>query len=325
MERTRHELSTTDEYRIYRAMLARCENSRNSSYRNYGGRGIVICERWKESFLNFLADMGKRPSSQHSIERKDVNGPYSPGNCIWIPMSLQAKNRRCCMRFDVNGTTVPASDAAEMIGASGRQLRQRVHRGWDKQSAINRPFVRADVVICSRGESKTIAKWSRTSGVPTQTISHRISAGWNVDDAIWTPPHRTAQKSSDGSLRKRFPSEYLAWKNLRALKVKRCARWGMFENFISDMGPKPSVDHLLLRLDYSLPASKKNCIWGTRADKAEIDPRTKRYVFRGQLATIREVCEIANLPYLTIKARIKSGIDFDRAMSMPIACAKLEK
>lgn len=72
------------------AMIQRCTNPQNPRYKNYGGRGITVCERWKD-FRNFLSDMGVCPEG-YSIERNDVNSGYSPENCIYIPRELQAAN-----------------------------------------------------------------------------------------------------------------------------------------------------------------------------------------------------------------------------------------
>ena len=81
------------EYRIWAAMLRRCGNPSQKDYKNYGGRGIRVCSRWK-SFSNFFADMGKRPSAKHSIDRIDNDGNYEPGNCHWATRSEQQINKR---------------------------------------------------------------------------------------------------------------------------------------------------------------------------------------------------------------------------------------
>lgn len=84
----------TSEYCIWKGMRQRCDNPNNDDYKNYGGRGITVCDRWSESFEAFLADMGRRPSPQHSIDRIDNDGDYEPGNCRWATPIEQRRNQR---------------------------------------------------------------------------------------------------------------------------------------------------------------------------------------------------------------------------------------
>lgn len=84
----------TREYRTYVEMKKRCLNKNCSSYRYYGGRGIRICKRWLKSFENFLADMGRKPSRKHSIDRRNNDGNYTPKNCRWANSLQQRRNRR---------------------------------------------------------------------------------------------------------------------------------------------------------------------------------------------------------------------------------------
>lgn len=90
----RQQLPLRPERNIYYTMKSRCTNPNHNRYEYYGGRGIRVCDRWLESFDNFIRDMGARPSEKHSLERIDPNGDYEPGNVVWATQKAQARNKR---------------------------------------------------------------------------------------------------------------------------------------------------------------------------------------------------------------------------------------
>lgn len=105
-------------YPTWYGMVARCQNPKAQSYRNYGGRGITVCDRWLESFENFYADMGDRPSNKHSLDRIDNDGPYSPENCRWATWEEQANNRRNNVWIEFQGERLSAAQWSRRLGVA---------------------------------------------------------------------------------------------------------------------------------------------------------------------------------------------------------------
>ena len=125
---TRHGLSLTPEYRSWNAMWHRCTNPRDKCWALYGGRGIAVCEQWKDPRI-FLDDMGHRPSIHHTLERNNVNSDYSPDNCRWALSSEQASNRRNNLWCSIEGSRMIAAQAARMLGVHHSTVAKRIHSG----------------------------------------------------------------------------------------------------------------------------------------------------------------------------------------------------
>ena len=136
-ERARtHGKSGTRDYWVWRAAKNRCYNPNSKDYPDYGGRGINMCDRWRNDFAAFMADMGPRPDG-YSLERRDVNGPYSPENCEWIPLSAQRLTSRAIRWVESNGEKLPLKHYAEREGVDYRSLHKRVvDGGQDPHAAV---------------------------------------------------------------------------------------------------------------------------------------------------------------------------------------------
>lgn len=122
--RTTHGMTSSPEHKTWRSMRKRCSNPNDTCFDDYGGRGIKVCERWA-AFENFLADMGKKPSSKHSLDRLDNNGNYEPGNCRWATVVQQARNRRSTVLIMHKGEAKTLPDWAEQLGISYNTLKKR--------------------------------------------------------------------------------------------------------------------------------------------------------------------------------------------------------
>ena len=121
----------TPEYRSWQEMKRRCYNPNYPDYHLYGGRGITVCERWRELFLRFLADMGPKPFPEATIDRyPDQNGPYSPDNCRWASKMEQSQNSRKARMLTYNGETMCLRAWARKLGITHRTLSVRLAKDW---------------------------------------------------------------------------------------------------------------------------------------------------------------------------------------------------
>jgi hypothetical protein len=136
---TTHGQTRSLTWRTWKAMRFRCEKSYDISYPRYGGRGITVCERW-QSFENFLADMGERPSQDHQIERIDNSGNYTPDNCRWATRKEQARNRRTQTMLTHGGITLCVSEWAERLGIERGRLQNRINLGWSVERMLTEPI-----------------------------------------------------------------------------------------------------------------------------------------------------------------------------------------
>jgi len=148
-QRITHGLSKTPEYRSWLAMLNRCNDPKNKQFKDYGGRGITVCRRWRK-FETFLADMGRRASGL-TLERRNNKLGYSPTNCKWADRFEQANNTRRSQLATFKGATKTVSQWARELGVNRRRLAGRLTRGLPFDIAIQETDYRSRSGRAARG------------------------------------------------------------------------------------------------------------------------------------------------------------------------------
>lgn len=124
---SRHGMASTPEYIVWQAMKGRCLRESSKDYPQYGGRGITVCDRWMQ-FDEFIADMGERPSSRHSLDRIDPNGNYEPKNCRWATITEQANNKRTNKRVVCDGESMTVAELSRKTGKPASTIYGRLAR-----------------------------------------------------------------------------------------------------------------------------------------------------------------------------------------------------
>lgn len=129
-------------YSIHSNMLQRCENPKNKSYKNYGGRGILVCAEWHDVsvFYKWAMESGYRPDL--TIERIDNDGNYEPKNCRWATIKEQSNNRRNNHFLEFNGENHTISEWSEIVGIPRAVIDARLDRGWNTEKVLTAPVIR---------------------------------------------------------------------------------------------------------------------------------------------------------------------------------------
>lgn len=135
-----HGATGSAEYDAWAGINQRCYTPTNNHYNEYGARGITVCERWRQSFENFYTDMGPKPTKEHSLDRINNNGPYSPDNCRWATTRQQNRNTRRNVMLTHNGETLCVAEWAERIGINRYRLYSRLKSGWSVERTLSEPL-----------------------------------------------------------------------------------------------------------------------------------------------------------------------------------------
>lgn len=194
-----HKQSNTPTYRTWARMKSRCFNPKDGSFANYGGRGIKMCDRWHNSFISFVEDIGERPSREHSIDRIDNDGWYSCGkcqeciskgltaNCKWSTRVEQCNNRRSSHYVTINDRTQTLAEWCRELNIAVHTAQSRIARGWDDVRALQTP-VRTQTLYAFQGESHTLKEWGVLCNLSVKVIRDRLTRyGWTLERSLITP------------------------------------------------------------------------------------------------------------------------------------------
>lgn len=184
-------------YQTWLSMIYRCYNVDHASYPNYGGRGIKVCDRWKNSFENFIADKGERPEG-YSLDRIDNDGNYEPSNCRWSTRLEQANNKRNNRFIEINGKTLTVAQWSDETGIPRSTISRRlnemnmppeqaldlynIEKNQNGDTSENPKYVKNKhtVFVEYAGIKDSVYGWSKSLGISIRTIQQRIDLGYPI-------------------------------------------------------------------------------------------------------------------------------------------------
>lgn len=332
--RVSHGGSHKREYSIWRNMKRRCGDPRSSGWRNYGARGITVCERWAKSFSAFMEDMGPSPTSLHEIDRTDNDGNYEPGNCRWVTRRENCNNRRCSKkrtqrkRLFVLKQMRLLFKQSRVVDATLPTPEKHPNQCYFKDET-GREFGRL-LVLYYVGPKGWLCKCS----CGNHTVVHGLAL-------------RSATVQSCGCLRgdsarERFTKhghskrqEYQIWRSMRdrcrnpnnkgfpdygGRGIRVHSEWeSSFEKFLDDVGPRPSLKHSLDRIDVNGNYEPSNVRWATPTEQARNKRSTEYITHKGETLPVSEWSDRTGINVGAIKDRVRRGWKLDEALSRPVS------
>ena len=191
--RFKHGMSKSPEHSAWSRIRNRCYNPNASKFRWYGGRGISVCQRWRDSFKAFYEDMGPRPFPKATIERINNDGNYEPGNCRWATQHDQSRNTQRTILLAFRGRTQCLQDWAAEVGIERQTLQGRIQSGWDIERALTEAVKQPTFhMLTFHGETMTVTAWARRLGITKKALSARLHKGWPLEQAL------TMQRTTKG-------------------------------------------------------------------------------------------------------------------------------
>lgn len=187
-----HGGSNTRLFRVWTSVKNRCYNENEPSYKNYGARGIGVCETWLnsyEAFRDWALANGydeNAPYGKCTLDRIDTNGDYSPGNCRWVDFAVQANNKTTSHFIDFRGERHTIAEWSKILGIPRYIINDGLRSGKPFSEIVELPHSRRTYITLG-GKTLAISAWEQKMRFGQKTVSRRLKKGWSIEDALLTP------------------------------------------------------------------------------------------------------------------------------------------
>lgn len=168
-------------------MKQRCFNPSNNKYRNYGARGITICDEWLDFNVFEEWALANGYDEVLTIDRIDTNGNYEPNNCRWVDQQTQQNNRRNNVTFNVGGKDYTLNELSDKYKMNRATIMQRIGNGMSIEEALSVGLNYDHHAIEIDGRTKNLKQWCKELGMPYKTVHVRIKRGWSINEALTKP------------------------------------------------------------------------------------------------------------------------------------------
>lgn len=297
--RLTHGDSGSPEHITWGNMIQRCTNSKAPEFKFYGGKGVLVCGRWRK-YENFLEDMGRKPSKDHSIDRKEVTGDYCKDNCRWATKLDQASNKSNNRIITYHKISKSHAQWEDEYGLPKGVISRRLKDGWSVSKALNTPLTVKEFKGKTKGRSGHITN-STTHGM---TDTPELNAWYGMKQRCYNP-------------------NYVGYMRYGARGITVCDEFlQSFEVFLAEVGIRPSPKHSLDRIDNDKGYDVGNVKWATRIEQASNKSTNRHIEYNGETLTITEWGRRTGIPRITLSNRLKAGWSTCRTLTEPLRGAK---